>query len=141
MQPLSETTHTRPWHWGVAFIGEPSEDVPDREAGRVVSANDKGIAIAVQHAQDIDADRFEGDWDWATTTFHVRALAEAQTVARHVVCDVILPTANEQISLGDADGYLLLPAPSTRTRVIASTDDVDPAGLKQVWIDLVTVDD
>lgn len=141
MQPLSETTHTRPWHWGVAFLGEPSEDVPNREQGQVVSVNQNGIAIAVRHAQDIGADRFEGDWDWATATFHVRVLTEAEAVERDVVCDFVLAAVDEQLPLGDADGYLQLPSPSTSTRVIVSTDYVDAAGLKNVWVDLVALDD
>jgi hypothetical protein len=140
-QPLSEMTLTRPWHWGVAVLGDPTGEVPERMDGRVVSVGDTVIAIGVRHAQDIDAERFEGNWNWATATFHVRALIEAQRVERHVVCDVVLPTAEARIILGDADGEVVLPTPSNLTRVIVSTDDSDPAGLETVWIDLVSVEE
>lgn len=45
MQPLAEVTSTRPWHWG----------------------------IAVRHAQDLEADTFEGDWEWAAATLQMRS--------------------------------------------------------------------
>jgi hypothetical protein len=36
---------------------------------------------------------------------------------------------------------LVVPAPSARTRVIVTTDEVDPTGLETVWVDLVAVKD
>lgn len=96
--------------------------------------------IAVRHAQDIEAERFEGDWDWATATFHVRSLTQVEATVRQGICDVVLPTEDDKLALGDADGEVVLPCPSTKTRVIISTDNVDSTGLETVWVDLVPAD-
>ena len=140
MQPLAEVTLTRPWHWGVAVLGDALAEVPGSLAGQAVVLGDGVVAIGVRHAQDIDAERFEGDWDWATATFHVRSLGQAEPVERHVLCDIVIATPNESVSLGDADGMVVIPAPSVQTRVVVSTDDVDLTGLDQVWVDLIAVE-
>jgi len=131
----------RPWHWGVALLGNLSAQVPDSLDDRPVAVGEGVIAIGVRHAQDIGAERFEGDWDWATATFYVRSLVEPEDSARRVLCDVVFRTADERISLGDADGEVVLPAPSTSTRVIVSTDSVEDKGLESVWIDFVGLDE
>jgi hypothetical protein len=137
MQPLSETKLTRPWHWGIAIVGAPGAKLPEElDNDQLITVGNAALVIRVRHAQDMDAERFEGDWDWATATFHIRALVAAEPVMRSVVSDVILATADERISVGDADGEVVLPAPSSQTRVIVSTDDLAPAGLENVWIDL-----
>lgn len=140
MQPLAEVTLTRPWHWGVAVLGDPFAEVPGSLAGQTVVVGDGVVAIGVRHAQDIDAERFEGDWDWATATFHVRSLGQVEPVARHVLCDIVIATPNETVSLGDADGMVVIPAPSLRTRVIVSADEIDATGLEQVRVDLIAVE-
>lgn len=140
MQPLAEVTLTRPWHWGVAIIGDPLAEVPGSLAGQAVAVGNGVIAIGVRHAQDIDAERFEGDWDWATATFHVRSLGQMEPTERDILCDVLVATPNETVSLGDADGMVVIPAPSLQTRVVVSTDDVDLTGLDQVWVDLIAVE-
>ena len=140
MQPLAEVTLTRPWHWGVAVLGDALAEVPGSLAGQAVVLGDGVVAIGVRHAQDIDAERFEGDWDWATATFHVRSLGQAEPVERHVLCDIVIATPNESVSLGDADGMVVIPAPSVQTHVVVSTDDVDLTGLDQVWVDLIAVE-
>lgn len=140
MQPLAEVTLTRPWHWGVAVLGDPLAEVPSSLSGQAVVRGDDVVAIGVRHAQDIDAERFEGDWDWATATFHVRSLGQEEPVVGQVLCDIVIATPNETVSLGDADGMVVIPAPSLRTRLIVSADEVDLTGLERVWVDLVAVD-
>lgn len=140
MQPLAEVTLTRPWHWGVAVLGDPLAEVPSSVSGQAVVVGDGVVAIGVRHAQDIDAERFEGDWDWATATFHIRSLGQEEPVVGHVLCDIVIGTPKETIALGDADGMVVIPAPSVRTRLIVSADEVDPTGLERVWVDLVAVD-
>lgn len=130
MQALAEVTLTRPWHWGIAIIGDPTAEVPRNV-----------VTLQVRHAQDIDGDRFGGDWDWATTTIHVRSLVEEEATDRQVLCDLVLSTPNETVSLGDADGMLVIPCPGVRTRMIVTAHEVPTAGREQVWIDLVAVDD
>ena len=98
------------------------------------------VTLNVRNAQEIEADRFEGDWDWAAATIHLRSLAHEEGTARHVLCDTVIGTAQETLSLGDADGMLVIHAPSVRTRLV-STDEVDPTGLKTIWVDLVAVED
>jgi len=140
MQPLAEVTLTRPWHWGIAVLGDPLAEVPTQFDGRAVAVGRDVIALSVRHAQDIDADRFEGDWDWATATIHVRSLAREEPTKRRIMCDTIIGTGQEVVSIGDADGMVVVPAPSARTRLIVSADEIDPTGLETVWVDLVAVE-
>lgn len=140
MQPLAEVTLTRPWHWGIAVLDDPLADVPTEFGGRGVAVGRDVIALSVRHAQDIEADRFEGDWDWATGTIHVRSLVHEEPTERHIMCDTIIDTRQEVVSIGDADGMVVVPAPSARTRLIVSADEIDPTGLATVWVDLVAVE-
>jgi hypothetical protein len=120
------------------MLSLPGVTLPDVDPARVASVGPGAMVIRVRHAQDIDAERFEGDWDWATTTFHIRSLAEAEDPRRQIVADVSWPTHEERITLGDADGELVIPCPSTTTRVVVSVDAVDAAGGPDVvWVDLV----
>lgn len=135
VQPADEFTLTRPWHWGVAVLGDPTAAVPDRVDGQVVAVGEGAVAIAVRHSQDVDAEALDGEW--ATATVHVHTLSVARPVERNVVCDVVLRTIDRRISLGDAEEEVVLPSPGARTRVIVSCDEVDPTGLDTVWIDLV----
>ena len=141
MQPLAEVTLTRPWHWGIAVLGDPQAEVPTEFDGQAVALGRDVVALSVRHAQDIDADRFEGDWDWATATVHVRSLTQEEPMNRRVLCDTVIATGQESLSLGDADGMLVIPAPSVRTRLIVSAESADPSGLETVWVDLVAVED
>lgn len=140
MQPLAEVTLTRPWHWGIAILGDPLAEVPTEFDGRAVAVGRGVVALSLRHAQDIEADKFEDDWDWATATIHVRSLTQEQATERHVLCDTVIDTSREVLSLGDADGMVVIPTPSARTRLIVSADEVDPTGLETVWVDLVPVE-
>lgn len=140
MQPLAEITLTRPWHWGIAVLGDPLAEVPTEFDSHPVATGRDVVTMNVRHAQDIEADRFEGDWDWATATIHLRSLVHDEGTERHVLCDIVIATPHETLSLGDADGMLVIPAPGVRTRVTVSTDAVDPTGLETVWVDLVAVE-
>ena len=141
MQPLAEVTLTRPWHWGIAVLGDPLADVPTEFDGRAVAVGSDVVTLSVRHAQDVEAHKFEGDWDWATATIHLRSLVHEEPTARRVVCDTVIATARETVSLGDADGMIVIPAPSTRTRLILSAEKIEPSGLETVWVDLVAVQD
>ncbi len=139
MQPLAEITLTRPWHWGIAVLGDPRAEVPTEFDGHAVAMARDVVTVSVRHAQDIEAERFEGDWDWATATIHLRSLVREERTERHVLCDTVISTPEETVSIGDADGMLVVPAPSLRTRLKVSTDVVDPTGLTTVWVDLIAV--
>ena len=141
MQPLAEITLTRPWHWGIAVLGDPLAEVPTEFNGRVVATARDVVTLSVRHAQDIEADRIERDWDWATATIHLRFLVHDKGTERHVLSDTVIATPQETVSVGDADGMVVIPAPSVRTRLIVSADEVDPTGLETVWVDLVAVED
>ncbi len=141
MQPLAEVTLTRPWHWGVVVLGDAPAEVPSAFDGRAVAVGRDVIALSVRHAQDIEADKFEGDWDWATATIHVRSLAQEEATEKRILCDTIIGTEGSVVSVGDADGMVVIPAPSARIRLIVSATEVDPTGLEMVWVDLVAVED
>ena len=58
-----------------------------------------------------------------------------------MLCDTVIATPQGIVSIGDADGMVVIPAPSLRTRLIVSTDEVDATGLETVWFDRVAVED
>ena len=86
VQALNEITLSRPWHWGIALVGDPLASVPDLEPERVTAVSSGSIVVRVHHAQDIDAEVFEGDWDWAVARFHIRTLVEAEDAMRKLRC-------------------------------------------------------
>ncbi|GAA4491051.1 hypothetical protein GCM10023171_34330 [Microbacterium panaciterrae] len=59
--------------------------------------------------------------------------------ARIVIGEVTLDKDDERISVGDADGEIVVPSPAARTRVVKSTPDAS-APLDEVWIDLMPAD-
>jgi hypothetical protein len=141
MHPLAEVTLTRPWHWGIVVLGDPLAEVPTEFAGRAVAVGRDVIALSVRHAQDLEATKFEGDWDWATATIHLRSLIREEETERQLSCDTVINTGREVVSVGDADGMVVIPAPSERTRTIVSANEADLIGLETVWVDLVAVED
>lgn len=140
MQPLNELVLIRPWHWGIAVVGDPAAQVPDLVEGRLVSIGERAVVLIVRHAQDIDNERFEGDWNWATATCHVRTLTEDEARSRSVLCDVVLSTPSHSLSLGDADSEVTVTGLEARTRVVVSAADAEVTSLDEVWIDVVPVD-
>ena len=140
VQPLSEVTLVRPWHWGIAIVADPKGEVPEVQPEQVVTIGESGLVILVRHAEDIEAEVFENDWEWGTATIHVKTLAEAELTSCPVLCDVVLNTPTYRLGIGDADGEVILPCPGTgRTRLVVSADDVGEGGLDEVWIDLLPV--
>jgi len=140
VQPLSDVTVVRPWHWGIAIVGDPECEAPDVRPEQVVTVDESGLVVLVRHAQDLEADALGDDWKWATATIHVRALANAEPTPRPVLCDVVLTTPSQRLEIGDADGRLVLPTPGTgRTRIVVSAENVSIVGLDEVWIDLMPV--
>lgn len=123
------------------MLGDPLAEVPSDFNGNAVAGGDNVVCLRVRHAQAVDVDRFEGDWDWATATLHVRSLVQEEATDRHVLHVALMTAEHETLSLGDADGMLVIPAPGVRTRVIVSTDEVHSTGLETVWIDLVAAED
>jgi hypothetical protein len=59
VQPLSELTLIRPWHWGIAIVADPRCEAPEVRPDQVVTVGDSGVVILVRHAQDIEAEVFE----------------------------------------------------------------------------------
>jgi hypothetical protein len=109
VQPLSDVTVVRPWHWGIAMVVDPECEAPDVRPEQVVTVDESGLVVLVRHAQDLEADPLGDDWEWATATIHVRALANAEPTPRPVLCDAVLTTPSQQLGIGDADGGLVLP--------------------------------
>ncbi len=120
------------------MLSLPGVELPELDGETVASVGPGAMVIRVRHAQDVDGGRFEGDWDWATATFHLRSLVEYEDTNRQIVADVSWPTEDERITLGDADGELVIPCPSTTTRVVVSVDT--PGVAEVVWVDLVALE-
>jgi hypothetical protein len=78
MQPIYEVTLSRPWHWGIAIVSAPGAAVPETLADSLVTATAEALVIKVRHAQDIEAEVFEDDWQWSTSTIRVRYVADLE---------------------------------------------------------------
>jgi hypothetical protein len=139
-QPIWEVTLARPWHWGIAIILDQAGDVPDVDPHQLVSLGPSGLVVLVRHAQD-SIERFDGDWAWATATLHIRLLASPQPAPGSIACDAVLHTPSGLLSVGDADGDMVLSTHHGRTRVIVSVEDLANMSPASVWIDLVSVND
>jgi hypothetical protein len=97
--------------------------------------------LLVRHAQQIEAPRYEDDWDWATASVFLRQLVELELTDRDVVVDVVLSTPTAAISVGDADGETVVAAHEGRTRLVVSADAGARERYEQVWVDLLPVEE
>lgn len=86
------------------MLGDPQAEVPTEFNGRAVATARDVVTLSVRHAQDIEADTFEGDSDWATATIHLRSLVAVEATGRHVLCDTVIATPRETVAVGGADG-------------------------------------
>jgi hypothetical protein len=139
MDALATTDVTRPWHWGIAILSDPSlgGEIPDVDPDARVSANENGIVILVRHAQDVDEESFDDDVPWAEATVTIRLWPSPPEVEpeRTVVFDGTLATPTRRIWIGDADEDRVLEGfPSAITiRVLLAADDLDSPD--RVWVD------
>lgn len=138
-QPLSELTLPRPWGWGIAILSDPSADLPDVNPELPVTVGTGAIIVLVRHAQDTDATTPDGYSEWAFATLHVRILAEAEPTTRVVLSDAVIDAPNRRVSIGDAEGEVVLSGHGVRTRLIVSVVEEDVAGADEVWIDVIDV--
>lgn len=120
-------------------MGDPMAKVPTEFHGHLVATSRDVVTLSVRHAQDIEANDLEGDW--ATATIHLRSLVQEKPTERRVLSDTIIATTREILSVGDADGMVVVPAPGARTRLIVSSDEASPAGLETVWVDLIPAEE
>jgi hypothetical protein len=140
VQPIYEVSITRPWHWGIAIASSPAAVVPDNLGTSLVMANSGAVAIKVRHAQDIDAEVFEGDWDWATATIHVRSLVDVDsTTPGELLYEGDLTLPEGRLIVGDADSEVAFNDLGAKTRVRVVARDPEATGLAEVWIDLSPV--
>lgn len=135
MQPFFDVSVSRPWHWGIAILSAPKAAVPEHLNDGLVTATKDCLVLRVRHAQDIDADRFEGDWDWATATIRVRSLASFEADAEEPVLVAQLHLPSGLLAIGDADSEVLLNDLDERTEVRVYADS-DTAGATAVRVDL-----
>jgi hypothetical protein len=141
LEPLSTTTVRRAFHWGLVVLvckswtGEYPEVVPDVP----VTASDRVLLIPVRHAQ--DSDEFDGE--------DLR-FAEAEVVVRRWECapaslsplrvayrgQIQVPDGN--LTVGDADEWVVVPVGAGANTVMVSFDDGSPPGTspERVWVDL-----
>ena len=135
VQPFYEVTLSRPWHWGIAIVSATGAAVPESLEESLVTATSEALVIKVRHAQDIEADRFEGEWDWATATIRVRSLTNFEDLDEPVAYEGVLRLPEGRMAIGDADSEVTLNDlnEATRVRVYASDQQ---AGATDVRIDL-----
>ncbi len=136
MQPLFDVSVSRPWHWGIAILSAPGVAVPDQLDEGLVTATTDCLVIRVRHAQDIQAERFEGDWDWATATIRVRSLVSFEPDPEEPAYVGALHLPGGLLAIGDADSEVLLNDLDERTqiRLYAAGDSAN--GTTEVRVDL-----
>jgi len=137
VQPLTSVVVTRPWHWGIAIISDPSLGgaIPEVKPNAQVSANRNGVVILVRHAQDIES--FEGDPAWAEARVHVRHWGSAPEIGdgTTVVFEGILATPTGRLWIGDADEEVVMSGLTTSSKIRIASPSDDPDSPDQVWVD------
>jgi hypothetical protein len=136
MQPLYEVTVSRPWHWGIAIVSAPGAAVPESLDQSPVAATPEALVIKVRHAQDVDAEVFEGDWNWATATLRVRSLIDFDNTAEPVIYEGLLRLPDGRLTIGDADSEVVLSDLNEQTRVRICEADSSDFEAAYVRIDL-----
>lgn len=139
MQPLATVSVTRPWHWGIVILSDPSlgGEIPSVDPGRSVAANENGLVVLVRHAQDQVAS-FDDDFNWAEATVTVRHLAHEppQCEGRMSVFEGAIDLPTGRLWIGDADGDVQMSGPTgpSVVRVLFPVDDRESPD--QVWVDI-----
>ena len=117
MQPYYEVAVSRPWHWGIAVLSAPGAPVPEILDQSCVTGTAEALVIKVRHAQDVDVERFEGDWDWAIATIRMRSMAEFEDTTETVAYQGLLRLPDGRLAVGDADSEVVLNDLADQTRV------------------------
>ncbi len=132
--PTREVELTREWNWGIAIVGDPAGHIPDVDPDSLATVGDDTVILLVHHAQDL-----RPDGNLATSTIHVRVLDDDEPHERSTICDVVLNTPSQVVTIGDANDETTVTGLSSRTRVVASAVDVRSYGLDEVWLDLIVL--
>lgn len=139
MQLRGTVSVTRPWHWGISIISDPSlgGEIPEVEPNARVSANESGLVVLVRHAQD-QVDTVDDDVEWAQATVTVRhhSAAPAADSDKTSIFEGVISTPTRRLWIGDADEDVQMTGFSERSavRVLARPDDLDSPD--QVWVDV-----
>jgi len=136
MQPLCEVTLTRPWHWGIAIVSAPGAELPELLSNSPLTVTPDAVVIKVRHAQDIDAEVFEGDWDWATATILVRSLAGFERPGEPAIYDGTLRLPGGRLAIGDADSEVVINDLDEMIRVRVAVLATDGLNATDVRIEL-----
>jgi hypothetical protein len=139
MQPLATITVTRPWHWGIVVLSDPSlgGQIPDVDPSRSVSANKNGLVVVVRHAQDQVAS-FDDGFEWAEASVTVRHFSDEPPPGDDRVPmfegAIDLPTG--RLWIGDADGDVQMGGPvgSSTVRVLFPVEEQESPA--QIWVDV-----
>lgn len=92
------------------------------------------LVLKVRHAQDIGADAFEGDWDWATASIHVRSLTGFDQAEDSFAFEGLLRLPTGELTIGDADCEVRLYDLSNPSRVRVYATNESDSGATSVHI-------
>lgn len=125
MKPDVSVRVTRPWHWGIVIVGDPSPDapLPEYDESRLVSADDVSLTIAVRHAQDAeDIDEAFAEAQVEVHEYSAPARPEVEPGQR-TVFEGALRLARGRLSVGDADGNVVIDVATGTHAVVVSVPD------------------
>jgi len=136
MQPLCEVTLTRPWHWGIAIVSAPGAELPDMLSDSPLTVTPEAVVIKVRHAQDIEAEVFDGDWDWATATIQVRNLRGFEEPGEPALYDGTIRLPDGRLAIGDSDNEVVINDLDQMTRIRVAVVATDGLNATEIRIDL-----
>jgi len=141
MQPLSTTTITRSFQWGIVIVSDPEGEIPDVDPDAATTAASGALVALVRHEADVPS--FDDDFELAMVEITVRLLAEEADLGdRRALFDGALDTPAGTLSVGDANDEVLVSTHHGRTRVVVSVPGdwpMDDHHHESLQIDLVPV--
>lgn len=117
------------------MVSAPGAELPVLSDSPLTVALD-AVVIKVRHAQDIDAEVFEGDWDWATATIRVRSLTGFEEPGEPALYDGTLRLPGGRLAIGDADSEVVINDLDEMTRIRVAVLATDGLNTTDVRIDL-----
>lgn len=120
-------------------MSAPGAELPESLSDSPLTATPDAVVIQVRHAQDVDAEVFEGDWDWATATIRVRSMTGFEEPGEPALYDGTLRLPDGRLAIGDANSEVVINDLHEMTRIRVGVLATDGLNATDVRIDLAPV--